>query len=108
MSLPGNHRLGGPVLLAGLILIGMLLTLSACAEAPATAQPPANPTVIIVQYVTQVVATVTPAPPSPPTALRRLQNWSPPAVLILIPWILIIRSTAARWLPGCMSAMSLL
>jgi hypothetical protein len=67
MSLPAKHRLVGPVLLAGLIWISMLLALSACAGTPATAQPPANPTVIIVQYVTQVVATVTPAPPSPPT-----------------------------------------
>ena len=62
MSLLVNHRLAGLVVLASLILI-----VSGCAGAPAASQPPANPTVIIVQYVTQVVATVTPAPPSPPT-----------------------------------------
>jgi len=62
MSLPVNHRLAGFVLLASLLLI-----FTGCAGTPVTQPPPANPTVIIVQYVTQVVATITPAPPLPPT-----------------------------------------
>lgn len=65
MAFRENLRLAGIVLLAGLIL-----TLTGCAGASATAQPPVNPTVVIVQYVTQIVATVTPAPavtPIPPT-----------------------------------------
>lgn len=54
------------------LLAGLVLIISGCALLPATAQPAANPTVVIVQYVTQVVATVTPAPPAvdtpvPPT-----------------------------------------
>ena len=67
MSLPGNHRLAGIILLASLIFITMIFLLAGCGGTPATAQPPSNPTVIIVQYVTQVVATVTPAPPLPAT-----------------------------------------
>ena len=56
------------VRLAGLPLLAVLmLALSGCAGASTTAQIPVNPTVIIVQYVTQVVATVTPAPPTPTT-----------------------------------------
>ena len=58
MSCGAKTRLAGIALLAGLIL-----AVSGCAVAPATAQRAANPTVVIVQYVTQVVATVTPAPP---------------------------------------------
>jgi hypothetical protein len=66
MAFRGNLRLVGAALLAGLIV-----TLSACTGAPAPAEPAVNPTIVIVQYVTQVVATVTPAPPVtavPPTA----------------------------------------
>lgn len=65
MSFRDTKRLAGWVILAGL----MMLAIAGCAGAQATAQPPVNPTVIIVQYVTQVVATVTPAPPAAPTAI---------------------------------------
>ena len=72
MSLRGKFRLAGMVVLAGLIL-----TLSGCAAPAAEAQPPVNPTVIVVQVVTQVVATVTPAPPAAPTPLPPTKK--PPA-----------------------------
>jgi hypothetical protein len=68
MSLPGNYRLVGFIFLVSLTLFAMLLILSGCAGSPATTLPPSNPTVIIVQYITQVVATVTPAPPLPATS----------------------------------------
>jgi hypothetical protein len=61
MAFRENLRLAGIVLLAGLIL-----TVSGCAGASATDQRVINPTIVIVQYVTQVVATVTPAPPVTP------------------------------------------
>jgi hypothetical protein len=52
--------------LAGLTLLAVLIfSLVGCAGASTTAQAPVNPTVVIIQYVTQVVATVTPAPPTP-------------------------------------------
>lgn len=73
MSFGAITRLAGIALLAGLIL-----AVSGCAGAPATAQPAANPTVVIVQYVTQVVATVTPAPPAAPTAIPPTKQ-APPA-----------------------------
>jgi hypothetical protein len=59
-----KHTLKRQMMLA---LLGVvILTASGCAG---TGQNPAaqnlNPTVVVVQYVTQVVATVTPAPPTP-------------------------------------------
>lgn len=58
MSLRETKRLAGLAILAALIL-----ALAGCASAPDTSAVSINPTIIIVQYVTQVVATVTPAPP---------------------------------------------
>lgn len=58
MSSHGTKRLAGLALLAGL-----MLALAGCAGAATPAQPVINPTIVIVQYVTQVVATITPAPP---------------------------------------------
>lgn len=54
--------------LALLTLLGAVLLLAAgCAGAGSQAQPQVvYPTVVIVQYVTQVVATITPAPPVTP------------------------------------------
>jgi hypothetical protein len=52
--------------LAGLSFLAVLIFLTAgCAGASTTPPAPANPTVVIIQYVTQVVATVTPGPPTP-------------------------------------------
>ena len=62
MSFRLNKRSGRLAMLASLILV-----VSGCVPAPA--QTPVDPTVIIVQYVTQVVATVTPQPPAGPTAV---------------------------------------
>jgi hypothetical protein len=58
------------------LLAGVILVASGCAGYnPAGAQNP-NPTVVIVQYVTQVVATVTPAPPTA-TPLPRVVEEEP-------------------------------
>lgn len=58
-------------------MILMIVVIAAAACAPAGTEPQGaqslNPTVVLVQYVTQVVATVTPAPPtmtSPPPTER--------------------------------------
>ena len=62
MSLPVKHRLAGFA-----AMVSVIFTIIGCASLQPTTQPPADPTVVIVQYVTQVVATITPAPPLPPT-----------------------------------------
>lgn len=46
------------------LLVGMALVTSSCAPVDTAAPQSLNPTVVVVQYVTQVVATVTPAPPT--------------------------------------------
>jgi hypothetical protein len=67
-----------------LMLLGSMIWLAAgCGTLPQEAAAPANlnPTVIVVQYVTQVVATVTPSPPTatplPPTALPVKTGYDP-------------------------------
>lgn len=63
-----------PIRLIRIIPAAVILLLAACAPVGMDAQGAQNlsPTVVLVQYVTQVVATVTPAPPTltpvPPTA----------------------------------------
>lgn len=78
--------------LVGLALwAAVALILSACGAAPQQAAAPQylNPTVVIVQYVTQVVMTVTPEPPTPtpppPTPLPIKIGFDPLAVQIYYP-----------------------
>ncbi len=59
-----NARHRKPLVLLAVIL-AIVIGVSGCGQAPSQAQV-VYPTVVIVQYVTQVVATVTPAPPSAP------------------------------------------
>jgi hypothetical protein len=58
-----NHSFKRQFLLA--LLAGVILAASGCAGANPSASQNIDPTVVVVQYVTQVVATVTPAPPMP-------------------------------------------
>lgn len=86
--MPGQTKKSLAMLLAiGLILMG----LPGCAPAGTEAGAPQNlnPTVVIVQYVTQVVATITPAPPTatplPPTAQPARIGYDPYSVAIYFP-----------------------
>jgi hypothetical protein len=75
-----------------IVLLGSLIWLTAGCGTPQqeeAAPQNLNPTVVIVQYVTQVVATVTPAPPTatplPPTAVAIRAGFDPFSVPIYYP-----------------------
>ena len=81
-----------PKRLIFIALLGSITWLAASCGTPqqqAAASQNLNPTVVIVQYVTQVVATVTPAPPTatalPPTAAPIRTGFDPFSVPIYYP-----------------------